>query len=237
VRLRALGTVLCLAACLWSVGCLPRERLNSSCRWTPDSGALPPPGDPARRGHLIEDVRVAEELGIRYADSVAGGMVSDTYLRLRDRCTAASLDEIMRRHNVSREEIAAVTGARELWIDLLAVFLPTTALFLVVSRRVARHVVAGYDPEDRWVAVAVLAALTPLVAGAALAATQLWAWLVEMLRYRNCHISYRAARLPVSAAQYGWLLWGVAMGLFAGVAAAVLLRRGKVTYTGRRAIR
>jgi hypothetical protein len=99
-------------------------------------------------------VRVAEELGIRYADSVAGGMFTDFYVRLRERCTAASLDEIMRRHNVSRAEIAAVTGARELWIDLLVVFLPMTAVFLVMSRRVVRRIVAGYDPEDCWVAIA-----------------------------------------------------------------------------------
>jgi hypothetical protein len=172
-------------------------------------------------------VRVAEELGIRYADSAAGPMFTDFYVRLRDQCTAASLEQIMRRHRASREEIAAVTGARELWIDLLAVFLPMTALFLAVSWSAVKSIVAGYDPEDRWITVAVLTVLTPIAAGMGLGLTQLWAWLVETLRLRNLHISYRAARLPISAAQYGWPLWGVAMALFAAVATAVVLQRGK----------
>ncbi len=227
-----LGGSVVIAAGLASAACLPRERLNASCKWTGDSAVLRPPGDATRRKHLTEDVRVAEELGIRYADSVAGGMVTDRYVRLRDWCTEVSIREVVRRHGASRAEITAATGARELWIDLLAVFLPMTALFLVASRRVARHVVAEYDPEDRWVAVAVLVVLAPLAAGIGMMLTQLWAWLVEMLRFRNLHISYRAARLPVSAARYGWPLWGVAMGLFASVAAAVILRGQRFSSCG-----
>ena len=109
MRRRAiLGVVVCLSI----VACLPRERLNYSCRWSADSGVLP-----ARRTHLIEDVRVAEELGIRHADSVIGPIFNDAYRRARDTCTAASIEEIQRRHGVSHGEIAAVTGVRELWVD------------------------------------------------------------------------------------------------------------------------
>jgi hypothetical protein len=213
--------------CLCTVGCLPRARLNAACRWTADEAVLRPPGDPGRRTHLIEDVRVAEDLGIRYGDVIGGRVNSEANLHARAWCTAVSLEAIMRRHRVSRAEITAVTGARELWIDLLAVFLPMTALFLIVSRWLAERVIAGYDLEDRWLALAVLVVLTPVAAGLALGLTQMWGWLVEVLRIRNEHLSYRAFQLPAS--RHGWLLWEVAMGLFAVVVATVLLRSGKAT--------
>jgi len=217
-----------LGVALYSIACLPPQRLNSSCRWENDTVTLAAGDAGARRAHLVEDVRVAEEAGIRYADSVAGGMVTERYLRLRDSCTEASILEVLRRHGASRAEVAAVTGARDLWVDLLAVFVPMTALFLAASWVVIGRILAGYDSEDRWLAAAVLAALTPIAAGVGMAATQLWSWLVEMARFRNAHISYRAARLPVSAAQHGWLLWVAAMVLFAAVAIAVMALRRDV---------
>jgi hypothetical protein len=221
--------------CLLTVGCLPRERLNAACEWTADTTVLPPPGDPARRAHLIEDVRVAEDLGIRYGDARGGRVWSDTNRRERAWCTTASLEEIMRLHHVSQAEITAVTGARELWIDLLAVFLPMAALFLVASRQVAKRIIAGYDPEDRVIALAVLGILTPVIAGLALGMADMWGWIVEMLRTRNDHISYRAFQLPTS--RHGWLVWGIAMGLFAAIAARELLRKGEGTRGERRVLR
>lgn len=226
--------ILGVIACVCAVGCLPRERLNTACRWTADSAVLPPPGDPARRAHLIEDIRVAEELGIRHGDAILGHVNTDTGRRAREWCTEISMQEIMHRHNVSRAELASLTGVRVLWVDLLAVFLPMGAVFLVVSRRVIERVVAGYDPEDRWLALAVLIILMPVAAGLALGVTQMWGWLVEVLRVRDEHISYRAFELPAS--RHGWLVWGAAMALFAVVAVTVLLRKREITQPGRRAI-
>lgn len=224
-------TLLGALACLCAAGCLPKERLNDACRFTDDVAVLPPPGDPARRAHLIEDVRVAQWLGIRHGDVVAGRVFSEAHRRARAQCTDASFGAVMRHHGVARAELAAVTGAREPWVDLLVVFLPVTAIFLALGHSAVRRVVAGYDPEDHWVATGVLAVLTPLAAGFGLGMTQMWAWLVEMIRVRDEHISYRAGYLPSS--RHGWLIWGVAMGLFAAVAAAVVLRRGEVAPTRR----
>ena len=201
---------------------MPEERINRSCRWTDDVAVLAPPGDRARRAHLIEDVRVAQDLGIRYGDSLGGRLWNDANRDARTRCTEASLRQIMQRHGVARAEIEAVTGAREPWIDLLAIWMPVTLLFLAASHRAARHVVAGYEPEDRWVAALVLAAIMPLAAGFALGAAQIWGGTVDSLRLRNEHISYRMFYLPIG--RHAWLLWGVAMALFAAVAARVLWR-------------
>ncbi|HEX6535692.1 MAG TPA: hypothetical protein VF041_13935 [Gemmatimonadaceae bacterium] len=177
---------------------------------------------------------MAEELGIRHGDAILGHVNTDTGRRAREWCTEISMQEIMHRHNVSRAELASLTGVRVLWVDLLAVFLPMGAVFLVVSRRVIERVVAGYDPEDRWLALAVLIILMPVAAGLALGVTQMWGWLVEVLRVRDEHISYRAFELPAS--RHGWLVWGAAMALFAVVAVTVLLRKREITQPGRRAI-
>jgi hypothetical protein len=56
-----------------------------------------------------------------------------------------------------------------------------------------------------------------LVVGLWFFAGEMWSWLVEMVRLRDMHISYRAARLPwyrfgvlvfvLGAAVYGWVGW------------------------------
>jgi hypothetical protein len=196
-----------------------------------DEAVLAPLDDPARRTHLIEDVRIAKDLGICYADASEGRMNTPAWRRAQVSCTERSITEIKRRHHVSGAEVIAAAGARELWTDLLAVFLPLAALFLVISRVVVARLVAEYDREDRGVAVAVLAALAPLAAGAAVALAQIWGVFVEQLRLRGDHISYRAFELPAS--RHGWLLWGVAMALFAAVGVAELLTTRRVNWGDR----
>jgi hypothetical protein len=133
----------------------------------------------------------------------------------------------MAAHGVSHEEIAVAGRTRDLWIDLLAVFLPAALLFLSASAAVVARVVAGYDQQDRVVAAAVLSALVPLAGGVAVGLTQSWSVLVEQLRLRDEHISYRAFELP--AHQHVWVLWIIAMTLFAGVSAVGVLRRREPT--------
>lgn len=219
-------------ACLLTTACLPESRLNDACRWTDDVTVLPPPGEPARRAHLVEDVRVAQWLGIRHGDVVVGYVFNDAHRAARAQCTEASLAEIRRRHGVSQAELMDATGVREPWIDAVAVFLPMAALFLVFCRVVVRHVLAGQDAGDRGFTVGVLVALSPITAGFGLGATHMWAWLVETMRLRDGHISYRAAYLPV--AQHAWLVWGAGMVLFAAVAVAIVRRNDSVSSGGGR---
>ena len=207
---------------LATLACVPRERTNADCRWIAETTPLPP-GDRARRAHLLEDVRVAKDLGIRFADASAGRFSSPAWLHAQRWCTERSLTEIERVHRVSRPELETVGRARELWVDLLAVLLPVTVLFAVAGRAVAASVVGAYDREDRGVAAVVLAVLAPLAAGLAVGAAQVWGVLVEQLRVRNDHISYRAFELPAS--RHGWLLWGFALALFAGIGGWELWRR------------
>jgi hypothetical protein len=217
--------VLCVA------GCLPPERLNAGCRWTENAATVESLDDRARSAHLIEDVRIAKELGIRYADASAGRMNTPAWHRAQESCTQRSKSEIQRRHNVSNAEIAAADVARERWPDLLAVFLPLAAVFLGVSRVIVTRIVAEYDREDRVIAAALLGALAPVAAAVAVALTQIWGVFVEQLRLRSDHISYRAFELPAS--RHGWPLWGTALALFSAVAILELARMGKRRATHR----
>ena len=210
-------------ACLCVVGCLPQARTNAACRWTDDAATPAPPGDASRRAHLMEDVRVAKDLGIRYADASAGRMDTPAWHRAQAWCTERSFAEIMSRHRVSRAEITALAGDRELWIDLLAVFLPMAVLFLAASRIIVARIAGGYDRQDRGLAALVLVVVAPVAAGAAVALAQIWGVIVEQLRLRGDHISYRAFELPAS--RHGWAVWGAAMALLAGVIVAERRKR------------
>jgi hypothetical protein len=227
LRLARLCRRLAAIVCLCAVGCLPRARINAACRWTDGSISLAALGDTASRAHLMEDVRVANDLGIRYADASAGRMNTPAWHRAQASCTERSIAEIMRLHRVSRAEIGRVASAREIWIDLLAVFLPLAVLFLAASRTIVARIVAEYDRQDRGVAAVLLAVLAPLAAGTAVALAQIWGVTVEQLRLRDDHISYRAFDLP--ARRHGWALWAIAMALFAAVIAVELRRKREPT--------
>jgi hypothetical protein len=207
--------------CFFIAACLPRERINSACVWS--NHVMPPSaGGRALRAHLIEDVRVAKDLGIRYADASGPPRPTPEGQRARDLCTGRSFAEIARAHHLSVPEVTAMRTARELWIDVLAVFLPTATLFAIVSLFLVSKIIGRHGPDERGGAAAVLTVLAPLAAGVAVALTQIWGVMVEQLRLGNGHISYRAFELP--ATRHGWLLWVLALALFAAISAWELRR-------------
>lgn len=230
---RAALSVLVLVASLALAACLPRERINADCRWVLDTATFPPDATLARRAHVREDVRVAKDLGIRYADVSAGRMNTAAWRQAVTSCTERSFATIIRLHGVSRAEITAAGNDRQFWIDLLAVFLPMAVLFVAASRAVVTLVVVEYNPDDRRIAGVVLAAIAPLAAALGLALTQMWGTLIEQLRLRNGHVSYRTFELPAS--RHGWLLWGMAVAIFAAITIMELLRPREHSPRQRRA--
>ena len=182
--------------------CVPQNRVNASCLWREKPDALGAPGTQMRRAHLAADVRLAQELGVRHADSAIGRPPPDmrAWQGAERQCTAAALDAAVRLHKrdgITRVELDALRGSRDWWFDLLAIFLPVGFLFAAVSRYVARRVVEGSDGELGLPTVQ-LAFLTPAVSVFAFVATQMWSWRAEVLRLHNDHISYRAFQLPTS---------------------------------------
>ncbi len=82
---RAIASLLILGVC--SAGCAARERFNNACEWTHDPASPGVAQHAVGQRRLIEDVTVAEEIAIRYAD-VRKGDDPDTskgQLRTRER--------------------------------------------------------------------------------------------------------------------------------------------------------
>jgi hypothetical protein len=197
--------------------CLPADRLNVDCRWIGDSGMIGNRSiDDARRSHLAQDVAIAQELSIRFADSVGGrNLDTPARQRLQDDCFDRSLTAIGQQHGTPPAELRTLIGTRQLWIDFLLVFLPTAIAFGFASHVIVKRLTAQYDGEDWHFVVVVLLVLTPVVAALGLAATQWWGWFVEGYRVRNGHISSRASALPGN--RYGWTMWYVGVSIFAAV--------------------
>jgi hypothetical protein len=130
-------------------------------------------------------------------------------------------------HQVTKRDIASVTGVRDVTIDIITTFLPLILLFSFVTSRIIRRVHAAFEPDEQWMRVLALLVLAPVAAGFGLMAADLWAWLVEIARLRNSHISFRAFRLPT--AQHGLTIWLVGVALFGCVAAVhdMTIRRAK----------
>lgn len=230
LQLAKFALTVCIVA---SSGCLPAARINSACRWS-DHAVLPSAEGQTIRAHLVEDIRIAKDLGIRYADASEGRPPGPAWLRARVSCTERSFAEIAREHHVSISDVTAMSTARELWIDLLAVFLPAAILFAAVSLVLVSKIVGAHELKERGAAVAQLTVLTPLAAGVAAGLTQIWGVTVEQLRLGNGHISYRGFELP--ATRHGWLLWVLAMALFAGIGVWKLLRTREPVPHRRRAM-
>jgi hypothetical protein len=75
------------------------------------------PARGARRAHLVTDARLAQDLGIRYADSVIGRppRAMRDWQQAERRCTALALQAAVRHHaseRVTRTELDVLVGAR-----------------------------------------------------------------------------------------------------------------------------
>jgi hypothetical protein len=177
-------------------GCIDRSRINSACRWAdPVVGPLDL-HDASQRGHLRDDVLVAEELGIRLGDTFRGIKSIEERRRLREDCTASLFGEITRAHHVTVGEIHAAQEERDITGDIAVVLLPMLVVFVFAARHYADRVRRSFEPDDRWMTLLATVLLSFAISGAILLIGTLWAWLVEMLRLGSSHLSYRAARMP-----------------------------------------
>ena len=176
--------------------CVDRDRLNSTCLWSDD---LSSPLDLSRkldRRHLREDALIAEELGVRHGDvfrrtrSVAERDV------LRAECTGSLFDQIARTHGVTQADVLEAGSRRDTAIDIVAVMLPMLLLLVFAAGFAADRVQGSFDSEEVRVASVATVLFAPVIAVLWLAVGSLWTWMVESLRLRDDHLSFRAARMP-----------------------------------------
>jgi len=179
-------------AILLGVGCVPRDRLNTACRWGNDPPAVLDLANSAQRNHLTLDVIIAEELAVRYADASAAPPRGP----VRDQCLARLFPEISRAHGVSIPEIEAARGRREgMWdVGVLALFaLAYGALALRAIDRIRRSFSGSL-----WATAAALAVAALPIAIVATVAGEMWALMAEGVRVSNLgHLSgFRGNRVP-----------------------------------------
>lgn len=184
-------------------GCAMPDGMNDRCEWPPERAAALDPADPAHEDHLVDDVRVAEELAIRYDDvrlarriPVPGGPIT------RDECNAMLFATIARTHSI---DVADVRDARARLAGRgpeTGIYLPLLALYAVAAFVAARWISHRFPWRDEKGAAVVAAAFVSMAMSVALVESgHLWGGLVEMLRVGNTHMSYRAGR-------FGWRQFG-----------------------------
>jgi hypothetical protein len=196
LRARARIHLLWLVLLLGVSACLDRSRINAACRWSdPVAGPLNP-HDATQRRHLREDALVAEELGIQLGDSFRGRLSVAERGLLRQACTDSLFQVIAAAHQVSIAEIREAGTERDIAIDIGVVMVPMVVLFVLVARHYAARALRAFDPEERVIILVAVGLMALAVSGLSLMVGTLWAWLVEMVRIGNSHLSYRAGRLP-----------------------------------------
>jgi hypothetical protein len=187
--------------------CSRREGLNFDCLWVPD-----PPGrvDAQKTSdlrHLVDDLRTAEELAMRYGDRMAGwrqveilgivtrhGGLKDRELgrRSRQQCVATLLPLIGSTHSVTIADLERVRPRlADRGVDL-PVTIPIALLFAFVLARFTHWIANRFEPNEwtPWIAATLFASVViPLVV---LAVGAAWAGLVEIVRLGNEHIGQRA---------------------------------------------
>jgi hypothetical protein len=185
-------------------GCIDSSRVNRTCTWTDPSSAPLDLSRAADRDHLRMDVQVAGDLGVRLADAQFPGR-ADLADPIQERCTAALLDTIARRHGVAVSVVRAAETNRVWWGDLLAVYLPLAVVVAFGMDRITRRICRSFDPDGRAVAVATVAFFVPATALLGLLVGQFWGFGVEGWFLRNGHVAFRAFLVPII--RHGWIAY------------------------------
>jgi hypothetical protein len=157
--------------------------------------------------HVLDDIRVAEELAVRYGDRMAGyrlietfGIVSrhggvkdrDVGRRSRRRCLATLFTTIATTHRVAVSDVERLRPRlAERGFDL-PVSIPVGLVLVFAVYRFVQWIGNRFDTDEwaGWVVATLFASL--LIPGAVVAAGGAWAAVVEIVRLGNEHVAERA---------------------------------------------
>lgn len=178
------------ALALSLAGCRMPAGMNDTCDWPTGATNLSKPPDLA---DLVEEVRVAEELAMRYADARYDSRAA--HGRYRSECEARLFGTIARNHAVTLETVANAREelAKNAWDP--TVHLPLAAFYVTAAIFLARAVRRRFPPDEKPAAI-----LAAVLGGMALGLVlmvfgHLWDGAVEMIRVGDMHMSYRVERL------------------------------------------
>ena len=223
-RRRSWLAVIVLPLCLSA--CLDRTRVNTRCEWSPESVRPLDPNDWPQQRHLYDDVAIAEEVAIQYADAVHkerygfqghGGLIEGG--RLRERCMASLVSAIAETHALTIEQVeqARARGYRDIrWdIGVLAVF---ACFYVVIAWFIVQAISRRFPLDLGFVASAMPFVASLPVGTAAFQLLVLWGAMLETFRLGNGHVSsYRASKPLLS--QQKLAVWVACVLVFVAIAA------------------
>jgi len=205
VRKRRLLAIVLASVCLFA--CSRRAGLNFDCNWVRDPALRVDLRNESHVQHLLEDIRVAEELGMRYGDRMAGWRLVETFgivsrhgglknrelgRQSRQQCVATLFRAIASTHEVAVSDIERVRPRlAERGFDL-PVTIPVALLLLFAVRRFMRWIRNRFETDEwaGWVVGTLFASF--IIPAAVVAIGMAWGVVVEIVRLGNEHVGDRA---------------------------------------------
>lgn len=180
-----------------TVGCSVPAGMNHDCEWPREQPVPLDLSDDDHTEHLLQDVKVAEELAVRYEDTrLARRLARDGQPRTRDECDAKLFKEVAALHAVDVEDLLNGRNRLNSRRPEVVVYLPLVLLYTCVSFVAARRLTTRFGWADEKVPALTAGALVSIGLAVALVwSGHLWGGAVEMVRMGNSHLTYRAHRL------------------------------------------
>jgi hypothetical protein len=191
--MRRAAAFLFIAAAL---GCSSGQ--NTDCRWPDESPRILDPRIDADASHLMQDVELAEELSVRFADQSEFGPGPQRQRLRVERCYDPLVAGIMARHGVSRADVLdAQQRIGERGLNLV-VNAPVVTLFGFLTLMALRGIRRRFSGADERVAVAIASVISAVfVAGLTTGFGRVWQMVSETIRVGNGHLGgQRGLRLP-----------------------------------------
>jgi hypothetical protein len=160
--------------------------MNATCEWP-----LAPTNNEQRS--LVADVKIAEELAMRYADVNFHSKAS--HGRLRSSCEAELFAVVAQKHRVAPAAIEDARRQLDANVFDAPVHLPLLAFYFVAASFLARKVARRFATEEIVPAVLATVFLSFGLAVIFQVLGHIWNGTVEMVRLGDTHMSYRAERL------------------------------------------
>jgi len=199
------------------LGCGRRPGLNFDCKWVPDTALTVDLRNKGHVKHLLDDIRAAEELDIRYRDRMAGYRLVETFgivsrhgrqsgvknssvdRQAQQRCLTTLFRTIASTHGVTPPDIEGVRPQLGNRSFDFPVTIPVVLLLVLTLTRFVGWIRNRFD-ADEWAAQLLASLLGSLfIPTIVLGVGWLWAMLVEVIRIGNEHVGYRERTESLSA--------------------------------------
>jgi hypothetical protein len=221
--------LLIVVASLSAFSCNRRAGLNFDCTWVPDTAFQLDLRNEADVQHLLDDIRAAEELEIRYGDRMAGYRLVETFgivsrhgrqgvlnnrnvsREASNECRRMLFDTIGSTHGVA---VSDIEKARPRLSDRgfdLPVTVPVVLVLVFAITRFIRWMRNRFEADEWPVSLLVSLVGSLVIPTVVLGIGWLWAGLVEVVRIGNEHVGYRALRRTESLSATFLVIFGVGM--------------------------